>query len=221
MILFNNKYFYKTKYEKYYVSKDGNVLSTKRKDIIILKHKINKDGYIEYCLFIDGKQYSINGYRLVAETFLPNVLNKPTINHKDGNKFNNTVDNLEWTTWGENNKHRYEVLGFQQPSKIKFNLYENNIFIKQYDSLSELQMDAHYTYVKNVINNEPKYSYMFFERINNKIIVYWNGEIYKTFNNLLEAGNFFNKNSNTISTKINKKKRKIEVFCKKYKIIKQ
>lgn len=44
-------------------------------------------------------------HRLVAEAFIPNTYNLPTVNHKDGNKHNNTVDNFEWATYTDNNVH--------------------------------------------------------------------------------------------------------------------
>jgi len=51
----------------------------------------------------------------VAQAFLPNPEEKPEINHKDGNKINNAVTNLEWATSSENNMHAFRVLGRQTP----------------------------------------------------------------------------------------------------------
>lgn len=55
----------------------------------------------------------VNVHRLVAEAFLVVVHGKTVVNHKDGNKLNNSVDNLEWTTYGENNKHAF-VIGLKK-----------------------------------------------------------------------------------------------------------
>ncbi len=70
----------------------------------ILKPHANKEGYLSVNLF--GKPKKI--HRLVAEVFIENSENKPCINHKDGNKSNNSIDNLEWVTVKENNLHALE-----------------------------------------------------------------------------------------------------------------
>lgn len=71
---------------------------------------IRKDGYLYYQIYIireKGKKYlkMVNAHRLVATAFIPNPNNKPEINHIDGNKTNNSVSNLEWSTRKENMEH--------------------------------------------------------------------------------------------------------------------
>lgn len=70
-----------------------------------LKNKINRKGYCYVTLYQDGKQSYPGIHRLVAETFLPNPNNLEQVNHIDGNKKNNNVENLEWCTNLENMKH--------------------------------------------------------------------------------------------------------------------
>jgi hypothetical protein len=66
----------------------------------------NGDGYRQATITgKDGIKKTKYVHRMVAETFIPNPDNKPCINHKDGNKNNNHVENLEWVTVAENNEH--------------------------------------------------------------------------------------------------------------------
>jgi len=65
----------------------------------------NRDGYNTVNLWNNNKPTCYAVHRLVAEAFIPNPDNKPCVNHKDCNKMNNRVDNLEWCTYSENLRH--------------------------------------------------------------------------------------------------------------------
>lgn len=73
--------------------------------------KIDKDGYREYHLKICGKSIHRRGHRLIAETFLENPNNYPIINHKNGIKDDNRVENIEWCSYSYNSIHSCRVLG--------------------------------------------------------------------------------------------------------------
>lgn len=81
----------------------------------ILKTK-NRQGYPRVILWKSGKRHEVCVHRLVAQAFIPNPENKPFVNHKDGNRRNNHVDNLEWCTAQENAIHSVTVLG-NNPNK--------------------------------------------------------------------------------------------------------
>jgi hypothetical protein len=74
----------------------------------ILKGVIQKSGYIAFDLYKHGKRKSIRCHVLVAKAFLPNNDNDLVVNHKDGNKQNNKLENLEWITFKENVRHAFK-----------------------------------------------------------------------------------------------------------------
>ena len=71
----------------------------------VLKTYIQNSGYEQIKINYQGLHIHKSIHRLVAEAFIPNPLNKEYVNHIDGNKLNNTVDNLEWCTNSENILH--------------------------------------------------------------------------------------------------------------------
>lgn len=100
-----------TAVHEYYVDKHG-VVYDKRGN----KKSQTPGGKGYLTVSIDGKHRYV--HRLVAEYFIPNPLNLPQVNHKDGDKQNNSVNNLEWCTSGDNTRHAIKVLG---RSPVKYN----------------------------------------------------------------------------------------------------
>lgn len=102
-------------YETYYeVSNYGNVRNLKTG--YVMKKRHTYDGYVKVTLTVNYKAKDFRVHRLVAETFIPNEHNKETVNHIDGNKDNNNVNNLEWADRHEQLEHAYK-LGLKKPDR--------------------------------------------------------------------------------------------------------
>lgn len=102
----------------YFVSENGRVFSIDHKDRRGRLHKgqeilpsLDKDGYRKVHLNLGerGKSITRRVGRLVAGAFIENPENKPFVNHKDGNKQNDCVENLEWSTAKENTRHAWNT----------------------------------------------------------------------------------------------------------------
>ena len=85
----------------YWASNLGNIKSLKK----VLKFNKVEKGYLHVTLYKNGTPKTIKAHRLTAKAFIPNIENKPEVNHIDGNKENNNIINLEWNTRAENNMH--------------------------------------------------------------------------------------------------------------------
>lgn len=92
----------------YYVGSDGSVVSTKNGSEKQLKTSKSSHGYASVTLRHGNERQYWQVHRLVATMFIPNKKNLEIVNHKDGNKLNNNVANLEWVTRKGNAKH-YET----------------------------------------------------------------------------------------------------------------
>lgn len=121
---------------KYQVSNLGRVKSlnyNRTGEEKLLKPLENKCGYVRVVLYKDRRAKNYLIHRLVAETFIPNPNNYPIINHKDENKQNNKVKNLEWCTYEYNNTYGSTIeravekrKGYKHTDEIRRKISESN-----------------------------------------------------------------------------------------------
>jgi hypothetical protein len=101
-----------------------NALGEVRNDLTgkIKKPTRNKsNGYLFVDLYMNNKRTKETIHRLVAEAFIPNLENKQTVDHRDGDRTNNSVENLRWATYSENNS-RFNSVGVRS-QKVKVTHY--------------------------------------------------------------------------------------------------
>ena len=127
------------KASNYEISNHGEVKNktTKR----ILKSSL-VGGYLSIGLRINNKTVTSFIHRLVATSFLICIDESFIVNHKDGDKINNNVKNLEWISLSENSQHAYS-LGLHKPTKIKVSQYTlDNIFITEFESIMDAEKET-------------------------------------------------------------------------------
>lgn len=159
--------------ESYQISDQGRIFTKRRlngNQIIYgreLRPTITEDGYLKVGLTRNGETKKFYVHRLVALHFLENSENLPQVNHKDGNKFNNNVSNLEWCTKQVNLEHASEHAlmqrGADRPSS---KLTEEQVLeiYKLKGVMSAAEIGSHYGVSKNTINcilRGSKWSYLY------------------------------------------------------------
>ena len=115
-------------------------------------------GYMVVSLTINDRRMLLKIHRIVARRFLVCSNSTHVVNHKDGNKLNNHIDNLEWISASENVKHAYRT-GLNKGRKIKVSQYTlDNVFVKEYDSptTAEIEMGADRTHIIAVCRGRRK-----------------------------------------------------------------
>jgi hypothetical protein len=154
-------------FPKYEIDDAGNVFNKKSNKQI--KEKLNNKHYSIVNLWIDGyhaKQRLV--HRLVAKAFIPNPDNKSEVNHIDGNKQNNSVNNLEWVTRKENVYHSIKhglapqcSIGYEKRGYKVSQFTLDGTFVKTWRSLREIESVLGYAHgnISNCCNGKYKQAY--------------------------------------------------------------
>lgn len=149
---------YKNEDLNYEANEDGQVRNIKTKRI--LKPIKRKTGYLEYNLYLKDKtSIFITAHRLLALNFLDNPNNLPTVNHLDGNKENNNISNLEWSTYSNNEKHAWDNnLNVPHITRavIQYDIHWN--VIAEYNSIIDAVNATGATKIREVANGNRKTS---------------------------------------------------------------
>jgi hypothetical protein len=158
------------------VSNQGRLKSFFRKEPIIRKIHANKAGYIQITFQINKKRINKQIHRFVAEAFIPNPENKPHVNHINGIKTDNRLENLEWCTHSENMKHAYKMKLITSKTGKNSARYKGDILVYTLKGIYVLTLRG----TKHILESgfQPKKVY---ECVNGKRKLY-KGYIFKRLN---------------------------------------
>lgn len=134
----------------YEITEDGKLFSTRSGKF--LRPRMDRYGYFYYVISINSVRYTLKAHRLVAQAFLPNPEEKPTVNHKNGVRSDNRKGNLEWATYKEQSADPlttqkrntvvsntdYRAMGeLRNFGRRRTAVYEGNVLLGIYESLKE------------------------------------------------------------------------------------
>lgn len=142
-------------FEGYYITEDGRIWSSKSNKFIA--QRISPKGYYVVNLSINKHCKTYQVHNLIAIAFIPNPNNYNVINHKDGNKLNNNINNLEWCTQKYNMQHAFKnnLINVAKGIRTKnghFNEKDiNNIRLLRQQGLSQYSIAKKYNVTKEAI----------------------------------------------------------------------
>lgn len=216
-LLIDNEVAYKYKYnDAYYLTKNGDVYSTfviggqGKTDISKihkLKYGVDKDGYYRVVLSLNSEKRYVKVHTLIVEQFIGDITDGMEINHKDGNKKNNKVCNLEIVTPRENTVHAHEsgLCRSDIPVVVE---YDGELF--HFASCAECERrfpDISRHYLSQIKNDIVTFSMIYFKKKHpekriSEIEAYYNGSLYATYNTMLDAEKAFGKKHGAVSSAI-------------------
>lgn len=128
-----------------------------------LQPQLDKNGYLKVVLHKNNQPKTYSIHRLVACNFIENKYNLPFVNHKDENKLNNNVDNLEWCDRKYNNNYGTRTLRASKKCRKQICQYDlEGNFIKKYDSVYQAKIEnskSSGTHISEVCNGKRKTAY--------------------------------------------------------------
>ena len=140
-------------YHNYYVSNYGRIKNDKGYFLNFREQK----GYMIVFLTIDNKPTNCRVHRLVAKVFLSNPDNKPVVNHKDGNKSNNNLNNLEWCSYKENIQHAHDT-GLVNHNYFTYSEIEDILIEKFINNKTTVYISKKYNTsdqnIRNILHNK-------------------------------------------------------------------
>lgn len=208
--------------KNYYITKSGHLYSIFVKGAhgrtdINNPHRVaygqDKDGYYRVVLSDNGGRKYIKIHQVVVNQFLGGCPEGYVVNHIDGDKHNNSVENLEVTTVIENTRHAWK-LGLNRkelnPNAIAIDIYDNYTGeTHRFSSLadaSKFSNDVSISYIRRIMNHEIDFNLCMFKKVvtgssstDYYVECYYNGQLYKIFANNKEAGEEFGRPKNSVS----------------------
>jgi hypothetical protein len=123
---------------KYSICIDGTLINLSNNKV--KKWTKDTNGYMKTQIWNNGKPKNISQHRILAEYFIENPFNKQQVNHKNGIKYDNRIDNLEWVTQSENSIHSFDN-GLQKPTRPHMKMVINMESQKIYECISDAAKD--------------------------------------------------------------------------------